>query len=193
MDLIINRDGFVNHRKRQHYIAIALFIFITAMTISSLYRFVLCLACCLPAVLPIACKKETALPESRLLPEMVDSVNLLRSKGCRCGTDSMPPVPPLTWNAQLGTAAAAHAKDMYLNNYFSHISPQGSSPIQRAQQAGYTGSYVGENIGRGYKTISEVMLAWQLSEAHCRAMMDTLYKEMGASQYSEYWVQEFGR
>ena len=191
--MIINRGGFVNPCARPHCITIALFIFITAMTTSCLYRFLLCLACCLPAVLPIACKKETARPEAHLLPEMVDSVNLLRSKGCRCGTDSMPPVPPLTWNAQLEAAAAAHAKDMYQNNYFSHISPQGSSPIQRAQQAGYTGTYVGENIGRGYATIGEVMLAWQLSEAHCKAMMDTLYKEMGASQYGEYWVQEFGR
>ena len=191
--MIINRGGFVNHCKRRHCIAVALFIFITAMTISCLYRFLLCLACCLPAVFPMACKKETALPEVRLLPQMVDSVNLLRGKGCRCGTDSMPPVPPLTWNAQLEAAAAGHAKDMYLNNYFSHISPQGSSPIQRAQQAGYTGSYVGENIARGYATIGETMLAWQLSEAHCKAMMDTLYKEMGASQYGEYWVQEFGR
>jgi uncharacterized protein YkwD len=105
----------------------------------------------------------------------------------------MPPVPPLVWNAQLGAAAAAHATDMYANNYFSHISPQGSSPIQRAQQAGYTGSYVGENIAKGYTAIGDVMLAWQLSEAHCKAMMDTLYKEMGAAKCNGYWVQEFGR
>jgi len=163
------------------------------MNIPCFCRFALFIACCLPVFLPLACKKETALPDARLLPEMVDSVNLLRSKGCRCGTDSMPAVPPLVWNAKLAAAAAAHAKDMYVNNYFSHISPQGSSPIQRAQQAGYTGSYVGENIGKGYTTISAVMQAWQQSEAHCKAMMDTLYKEMGASEYNEYWVQEFGR
>ena len=90
-------------------------------------------------------------------------------------------------------AAAEHAKDMYVNNYFSHISPQGTSPIQRAIQAGYTGMYVGENIAKGYTTIPDVMLAWKNSEAHCKAMMDTLYKEFGASTYNGYWVQEFGR
>jgi uncharacterized protein YkwD len=163
------------------------------MKISGFYRCMLCFACCLPALLPLACKKDATLPDAQLVPGMVDNVNLLRSKGCRCGTDSMPPVPALSWNAQLATAAAAHAKDMYANNYFSHISPQGSSPIQRAQQAGYTGSYVGENIAKGYTTIGDVMLGWQQSEAHCRAMMDTLYKEMGAGRYDTYWVQEFGR
>lgn len=141
----------------------------------------------------VSCKKEVALPDARLAPEMATPVNSLRNRGCRCGADSMPPAPPLVWNAQLGAAAAAHAKDMYSNNYFSHISPQGSSPIQRAQQAGYAGSYVGENIAKGYTSTGEVMLAWQLSEAHCRAMMDTLYKEIGAAEYNGYWVQEFGR
>jgi len=153
----------------------------------------LCLACCLPALLPLACKKESPSPTTRLVPEMADSVNGLRSKGCRCGADSMPPVPPLSWNAALAAAAAAHAKDMYTKNYFSHISPQGSSPIQRAQESGYTGSYVGENIAKGYSTIGDVMAAWRQSEAHCKAMMDTLYKEIGASRYDTYWVQEFGR
>jgi uncharacterized protein YkwD len=151
------------------------------------------LLCCGIALYVASCKKEAAADPGRLLPEMTDSVNVLRSKGCRCGADSMPPVPPLSWNAQLATAAAAHAKDMYVNNYFSHISPQGTSPIQRAIQAGYTGMYVGENIAKGYSGISEVMLAWKNSEAHCKAMMDTLYKEFGASAYNGYWVQEFGR
>jgi uncharacterized protein YkwD len=159
----------------------------------SVHRFAFCFACCLAALVPVSCKKDSALPEGRLLPEMADSVNLLRSRGCRCGTDSMPPAPPLTWNAQLGAAAAAHAKDMYVRNYFSHISPEGSSPIQRAQQAGYTGSYVGENIAKGYASISDVMPAWRMSEAHCKAMMDTLYKEISACEYGGYWVQEFGR
>src|SRR6266480_2429130 len=103
-------------------------------------------ACCLLAFLVVSCQKNTPVPEGQMLPEMTDTVNLLRSRGCTCGADTMPPVPPLVWNAQLATAAAAHAKDMYTNNYFSHISPQGTSPIQRALQAGYTGSYVGENI-----------------------------------------------
>jgi len=123
---------------------------------------------------------------------MLDSVNKLRSKGCRCGTDTMIPVKALTWNNYLSDAAKAHAVDMYNNNYFDHISPSGTSPIQRAIAAGYTGQYIGENIGKGYGNIGDVMRAWKNSEDHCKAMMDPLYIEIGAYSYNGYWVQEFG-
>ena len=141
----------------------------------------------------LSCKKQQPPLQGQLLPDMLDSVNQLRSRGCRCGADSMPPVPSLTWDPSLAMAAEAHAKDMYLNGYFSHISPQGTSPITRAQQADYTGDYVGENIAKGYPTIGAVMAAWKISEDHCKAMMDTLYIQMGAYQTNEFWVQEFGR
>jgi uncharacterized protein YkwD len=140
------------------------------------------------------CSREVTMPEEALQSSvMLDQVNQLRQSGCQCGTVYMPPVPPLKWNTYLQAAAEAHAKDMYANNYFNHIAPDGSSPIQRAQDAGYTGLYVGENIARGYPTLPSVMLAWQNSESHCEAMMDSLYSEMGAGRESDYWVQEFGR
>ena len=151
------------------------------------------ISACLLGLFVLSCKKDDVPVPGMLLPAMVDSVNLLRSTGCRCGPDTMPPAPPLVWNNLLGLAAEAHATDMYVNNYFSHISPQGTSPIQRAQQLGYTGTYVGENIAKGYATVSAVMQAWKASEDHCKAMMDTLYKEMGAYETNGYWVQEFGR
>jgi len=77
---------------------------------------------------------------------MLDSVNKLRATGCTCGTDFMPPAKKLTWNNVLTNAAQALCFDMYNNNYFDYISPTGTSPIQRAIAAGYTGRYVGENI-----------------------------------------------
>lgn len=123
---------------------------------------------------------------------LLDSVNKLRNKGCKCGTDTMPPVKALAWNNYLANAAKTHALDMYNNNYFDHISPSGTSPIQRATNEGYTGQYVGENIARGYNTIGDVMRAWKNSEDHCKAMMDPLYIEMGAYSYNGFWVQEFG-
>ncbi|GAA0556607.1 CAP domain-containing protein [Chitinophaga japonensis] len=124
---------------------------------------------------------------------MLEAVNRLRLSGCRCGADSMPPVAPLAWNDTLAAAADLHVKDMYAKQYFDHIAPDGSSPLQRAMRAGYSGTYVGENIGRGYTSVSGVMQAWQDSGEHCRAMMDSLYKEMGAATFRGYWVQEFGR
>jgi uncharacterized protein YkwD len=104
----------------------------------------------------------------------------------------MPPVKPLTWNDTLATAALAHARDMDANNYFNHISPTGTSPIQRAMALGYTGNYVTENIAKGYTSLGPLMEAWQQSEGHCKAIMDSLQTDMGAANVNTYWVQEFG-
>ncbi|MDN5286564.1 MAG: transporter [Mucilaginibacter sp.] len=138
------------------------------------------------------CKKDPV-PAEDIQKEMLAAVNALRTTGCTCGTTNMPPVPAVIWNDKLQVAAAAHAKDMVVNNYFDHIAPDGSSPIQRAQEAGYTGMYIGENIGSGYNNIQQVIDAWKKSEDHCKAMMDSLYIELGAARYNTVWVQDFGK
>ncbi|WP_419698493.1 CAP domain-containing protein [Mucilaginibacter sp. NFX135] len=138
------------------------------------------------------CKKDQVAAED-LRQEMLNAVNTLRTTGCNCGTIHMPPVPVVIWNDKLQVAAQAHAKDMAVNHYFDHIAPTGSSPIQRAQEAGYTGMYIGENIGSGYNNVQQVIDAWEKSEDHCRAMMDSTYRELGAARYNTLWVQEFGR
>jgi uncharacterized protein YkwD len=138
-----------------------------------------------------ACKKETNI-ERDIRDDMLAAVNVLRQSGCTCGSTQMPAVKPLVWNDLLAEAALAHARDMDANNYFSHISPGGTSPIQRAIVKGYTGRYVSENIAKGYTSIEPLMNAWQQSEEHCKAMMDSLQTEMGAANVNTYWVQEFG-
>ena len=137
------------------------------------------------------CKKDEGV-QKPWQQQMLEEVNRLRQSGCRCGTDSMPPAPQLSWNDTLALAADAHAKDMYDRQYFDHIDPDGSSPIQRAIRAGYSGTYIGENIAKGYSSVSAVMQAWKNSESHCKAMMDGIYREMGAATVHSYWVQEFG-
>jgi uncharacterized protein YkwD len=136
---------------------------------------------------------KTESPQNDIREGMLAAVNKLRHEGCTCGDIYMPPVGELKWNASLATAADQHVKDMVSNNYFSHIAPDGSFPILRAQKAGYTGLYVGENIARGYTTIATVVNGWKNSEEHCKAMMDTLYLDMGAARLDDYWVLDFGR
>jgi uncharacterized protein YkwD len=139
-----------------------------------------------------SCKKEQA-PVEDVHQEMLAAVNTLRTIGCTCGTTYMRPVPAVKWNDKLEVAAATHARDMAVNHYFDHIAPNGSSPIQRAQEAGYMGMYIGENIGSGYHNVQQIMDAWKKSEGHCKAMMDSMYIELGAARYNTFWVQEFGK
>jgi uncharacterized protein YkwD len=138
-----------------------------------------------------ACKKDPNI-ERDIKAEMLAAVNTLRQSGCTCGSTPMPPVRPLVWNETLAAAALAHARDMNANSYFSHISPGGTSPVQRAMAKGYSGEYVSENIAKGYTSIEPLMKAWQQSEEHCKAIMDSLHSEMGAANVNTYWVQEFG-
>jgi uncharacterized protein YkwD len=139
-----------------------------------------------------ACRKETP-AAGKMEHDMLAVVNAIRTTGCTCGTTYMPPVPPLQWNDTLARAALAYAREMSANNYFSHISPTGSSPIQRAMALGYSGDYVTENIARGFSSLQSVMQGWQTSEDHCKAMMDPLQTDMGAANVNTYWVQELGR
>jgi uncharacterized protein YkwD len=55
-------------------------------------------------------------------------------------------LPALTVNAQLAAAAKDHAVDMLCNDYLSHIGLDGSTPEDRAQEAGFTASLVLENL-----------------------------------------------
>ncbi len=141
-----------------------------------------------------SCKKDSTapIPEGQVQLAMLDSVNNLRAAGCKCGSFVMPPVKPLIWNNSLAKSAEGHAKDMSNRQYFAHISPEGTSPIQRAFNAGYTGNTIEENIAKGYSNIGSVMAGWKASEDHCKAMMDPMSIEMGAYAYNSYWVQEFG-
>lgn len=122
-----------------------------------------------------------------------DQINKLRTNGCMCGNVWMPPVTELVWNTALEDAALDHATDMYVNNYFSHLSLDGTPPIRRAESAGYPGDYVGEVIAREYYTVSDVIEAWKGSESHCTALMDSLYNELGGARKEQYWVVDLGK
>jgi uncharacterized protein YkwD len=124
---------------------------------------------------------------------LLERINTVRKNGCKCGSEAIAPVKSLVWNTALEDAATTHANDMHLNNYFSHLSLDGTPPILRAQQAGYDGAYVGEVIARKYYTTQDVIEAWKQSESHCRALMDSLYNEMGGARKEDYWVVDLGR
>lgn len=54
--------------------------------------------------------------------------------------------PPLELDERLSFAAAAHARDMLEGGYFSHVSPGGLGPAERARAAGYLAAFSGESL-----------------------------------------------
>jgi uncharacterized protein YkwD len=107
---------------------------------------------------------------------------------------------PLTKNESLTTSAQNYAQYMGDNNFFSHTAPNGSTFITRNTGAGYTNyRWIGENIAAGQTTPSSAMRDWMNSSGHKANILSTNAKEIGVgyakvlgSQYTHYWVQEFG-
>ena len=73
----------------------------------------------------------------------------------------------------LTTAAQRHADDMAENEFMAHEGSDGSTPHERAEDAGYTGSSTSENVARGFDTGVEVLFGWQSSvTGHNEAMLE---------------------
>ncbi|RYY28143.1 MAG: CAP domain-containing protein [Sphingobacteriaceae bacterium] len=129
--------------------------------------------------------------------EVLNRINEIRTKGCRCGRTFMPPVAPVIWNDQLTVAAAKHAQDMFNQHYFSHESRNGDHIQDRFQKAGYgTAGFrryvIGENIAQGQQSIEQVNQELFKSENHCKNLMNPAFKEVGVYVYNYYWVEDFG-
>jgi uncharacterized protein YkwD len=81
-------------------------------------------------------KPEIRIPD--LEQQIHQSVNLQRRASER---------QPFEWDDTLGSLARAHSEDMAKRGYFKHVNPEGETPMQRLQQAGYNKCrLVGENI-----------------------------------------------
>jgi uncharacterized protein YkwD len=127
-------------------------------------------------------------------------INQRRAAGATCGGTPYPPVPALTMNSSLRTAARLHSQDMAANNYFSHTSLDGRTFDQRIRNAGYTGAFPwGENIAAGPSTAQAVVDSWMASPGHCANIMSASFRATGigygfsaSAAYRHYWTQTFG-
>jgi uncharacterized protein YkwD len=96
-------------------------------------------------------------------------------------------LPSLRHNPVLAAAATRHAGDMAARAYFSHISPDGRSFLDRVKQVGYlTGRErrwtVGENLawGAGQRAApGEIFSAWMRSSPHRANILSHRFREVG--------------
>ncbi|MGK7889998.1 MAG: CAP domain-containing protein [Leptolyngbyaceae cyanobacterium] len=111
---------------------------------------------------------------------------------------------PLAFNLDLIESAQGHSDDMASQDFFSHTGLDGSSPGDRALEAGYPSSYVWENIGTGYTTPEEAVQGWINSPGHRDNMLNSeinvigvgytyLENDTGSVNYNHYWTQVFGQ
>ncbi|MEV6522626.1 sigma-70 family RNA polymerase sigma factor [Longispora sp. NPDC051575] len=103
---------------------------------------------------------------------------------------------PVHYDTKLGKAAYDHSADMVARNYFSHDTPDGVSPWDRAKAAGYN-EPSSENIAAGNATAEGTMKQWMNSPGHKANILNCSSKAMGVGRatggsYRYYWTQMFG-
>nr|WP_246211181.1 CAP domain-containing protein [Phytoactinopolyspora alkaliphila] len=103
--------------------------------------------------------------------------------------------PDLRVDAKLTAAARQHSADMRERGYYSHISPDGAGPSDRAKAAGYPAP-VGENIARGLLGGRYAVNAW-LSRSESRAKIaDCEFVSVGfgaeTGVLTTWWTQLLG-
>ncbi|MCC5991850.1 MAG: CAP domain-containing protein [Rhodobacteraceae bacterium] len=124
----------------------------------------------------------------RVRQRMQDGLNTMRAQHG---------LPPLQASAELASAAATHAQDMSFQSRPWHWGSDGSSPMQRAQRAGYTGAFIGEMVSETFETEIETVTAW-MQEAETRAViLDSRAREVGVGWHQDangklWWVVVLG-
>jgi uncharacterized protein YkwD len=119
---------------------------------------------------------------------------------------------PLQPSAKLARAAEGHCQEMIGQDYFAHVAPDGETPLQRIEAAGYipnshVGYTLGENIAWGtlsLATPSSIVAAWIASPEHLANILNGAYREtavgvvpaapasLAEGQAGATYAQEFG-
>ena len=110
-------------------------------------------------------------------------------------------LPSLAVNQNLKNAAQAKAEDMAALGYFSHNTPDGRTPWQFMEGAGYDFSYAGENLAVDFFDVNTVTEAWMQSEGHRENILNVDFTETGVGVASGmyngrevlFFVQMFGK
>jgi uncharacterized protein YkwD len=128
-----------------------------------------------------------------LKSKIIEETNLQRFQNANMAS--------LKENVKLDEAAAAKANDMFLNQYFEHISPTGIEPGELVQGYGYEYIVAGENLILGnFASEKEVVQKWMDSPGHRANIINSRYTEIGVAiikgvyNGETVWigVQEFG-
>lgn len=107
---------------------------------------------------------------------MEESINALRQAGGR---------PPVALDSNLIASAATHARDMAVQNRPWLFGSDGSSPLDRATRAGFTGRLVGEMISESYETELETLAAWMQDTDTRSVILDPTARRIGFAWYQE--------
>lgn len=88
-------------------------------------------------------------------------------------------LPALNIDSQLTSAAQAKANDMFADDYWAHIAPDGATPWSFINASGYDYQVAGENLAKGFNTSAGVVSGWMASQVHKENILNSSYKDVG--------------
>jgi uncharacterized protein YkwD len=100
---------------------------------------------------------------------------------------------PLYLSTHLNSAAQAHSDYMARTGVFDHYQLNGSSPLDRAKNAGYLGRKIKENIAMGQTSPEEVVQDWMQSSHHRVNMLSPDITDIGVGYRDHYWTLTLAR
>ena len=120
----------------------------------------------------------------RISPEDVDAIQFRMEESINALRQSRN-LAPVSLDPNLIASAATHSRDMSVQNRPWLFGSDGSSPLERAQRAGFSGRLVGEMISESYETELETLAAW-MQDADTRAIiLDPAARRIGFAWYQE--------
>ncbi|SLN24861.1 Cysteine-rich secretory protein family protein [Pseudoruegeria aquimaris] len=152
--------------------------------LATLFTGLLFLAACEPATPPVGPDGRPATTVYKISNRdagqiqfrMLEGVNTLRAAAG---------VPQVQLNTALNNAAAAHSRDMSIQNRPWHFGSDGSSPLDRVARAGYPGPAVGEAISETFETELQTLAAWMEDPGSRGVILDPAARNMGFSWFQE--------
>jgi uncharacterized protein YkwD len=139
-------------------------------------------AASLAAILTTPCLGTAVTPEEGNLPEVRAAVLCLINRVRAEHGEN-----PLVENKELDAAAEGHADELVADDYFAHVAPDGTTPVDRIRSTGYipgpeVGYVIGENLAWGTFTLSTpqaIVEAWLASPGHLANILESNYHDTG--------------
>ena len=88
---------------------------------------------------------------------------------------------PLKENPELTAAAYLKAYDMFNDQYWDHISPDGKTPWYFIRNTNYDFRFAGENLAKDFSSSEDVIAAWMESPDHRANILNPNYEDIGVA------------
>ena len=104
---------------------------------------------------------------------------------------------PLALDARLTQAAAMQSEAQAGRSRIGHYGSDGSTPMQRAERAGYQAKIASENVASGQKSFTDALRFWKQSSGHRSNLLRPNVSEVGVAMAKNksgraYWTLVLG-